>query len=152
MNRVAITVVFCYVCLGKHHVFIYWLYPTKSIQINIVIWDKPLFKIIVYKSVRSQKYLWGILQFYSPNSYFCISSFCWTCSFYNITIHDAILPKHLSRIYQPRGYFLNVCWEFVNLLYGRLIHMIDCYTIYNSFIVSKWRWYTGWMCLPVLIL
>ncbi len=38
-NRVAIAIAFCYV-LGMHHV-IYWLYPTKSIQINIVIGGEP---------------------------------------------------------------------------------------------------------------
>ncbi len=38
-NRVTIAVAFCYI-LGMHHV-IYWLYPTKSIQINTVIGGEP---------------------------------------------------------------------------------------------------------------
>ncbi len=48
-----------WLCLKMHRV-IYWLHPTRSIQINIVIGGKPPskapFKIIFHKSVRSQKF------------------------------------------------------------------------------------------------
>ncbi len=57
-------------------------------------------------------------------SWFVFLFYYWTCCFYNITIHDVIPPKYLSRIYQHSGLFIFT-------LFGKCLHMFDIIIKHN---------------------